>query len=74
MESNKCPEYAAMEDKVTEALQKLVELIDAQLAAFRAKEHGTFMRLDKELETAVGHKERNIGALRQHAKDHGCRP
>jgi hypothetical protein len=74
MESNKCPEYAALEDQVTEALQKLVDLIGAQLAAFRAREHGTFMRLDKELETAVGHKERVIGALRQHAKDHGCRP
>ena len=74
MESNKCPEYAALEDNVTEALQKLVELIDAQLAAFRAREHGTFMRLDKELEMAVGQKERVIGALRQHAKDHGCRP
>ena len=67
MDSNKCPEYASLEDQVTEALQKLVDLIGAQLAAFRAREHATFMRLDKELELAVGHKERVIGALRQHA-------
>ena len=30
------------------------------------------MRLDKELETAVGYKDRCIGVLREHEKEHGC--
>ena len=30
------------------------------------------MRLDKQLELTVGLKERSIGALRQHEKEHGC--
>ena len=30
------------------------------------------MRLDKELENAVGLKERCVGALRQHEADHNC--
>jgi len=32
------------------------------------------MRLDKELELTVGLKERTIGALRQHTKEHRCQP
>ena len=31
-----------------------------------------FCPLDKELETTVGRKERIVGALRQHVKDHKC--
>ena len=32
------------------------------------------MRLDKELELTVGLKERTIGALSQHTKEHRCQP
>ena len=34
--------------------------------------HAGCLRLDKELETSVGRKERIVGALRQHVKDHKC--
>ena len=32
------------------------------------------MRLDKELESTVGSKERTIVALRQHTKEYRCQP
>jgi hypothetical protein len=42
-----------------------------QLAAFRRRDDSTFMRLDKELELTIGLKERTIGALREHRREHG---
>jgi hypothetical protein len=37
-------------------------------------DNSEFVRLDKKMKLTVGRKERIIGALGQHAKDHGCRP
>jgi hypothetical protein len=70
----KCPEYTRLESEVTAVLQKLSELTKQQLDLFRNGDQGAFMRLDKELENTVGHKERAVGALRQHAKEHACHP
>ena len=70
----KCPEYANLESEVTDSLEHLVKLTQKQLETFQAHDQALFMRLDKELENAVGAKERKIGALRQHVKDHKCFP
>ncbi len=70
----KCMEYARLEKEVTDILQKLKELATHQLEAFHANRHGSFMKLDKELENVLGEKERRVGALRQHAAEHGCWP
>ena len=67
-----CDEYPRLQRKVQEALEILTRLTEAQLSAFQRNDHSTFMRLDKELEQAVGAKERSIGALRQHVKEHRC--
>ena len=42
------------------------------LDAFRANDRNSFTRLDKDLETSVGRKERIVGAIRQHVKEHQC--
>ena len=68
-----CPQRCELQLQANTALQKLVDLTRAQLEAFKAHQHDEFMRLDKQLELSVGQKERLIGALRQHIKDHGCR-
>jgi hypothetical protein len=70
----KCTEYARLESEVESTLGKLVNLTASQLTAFRSADQNLFMHLDKELELAVGIKERAIGALRQHTKDHKCWP
>jgi hypothetical protein len=56
---------------VDEVLNKLVTLTGNQLTAFRERDSSAFMHLDKELELTVGHKERSIGALREHRREHG---
>ena len=66
----KCPEYEKLEADVSSSLEFLSDLTKRQLEAFQAGKQTLFVRLDKELENAVGAKERKIGALRQHAKDH----
>jgi hypothetical protein len=70
----RCLEYERLEDEVDKSLKKLGELTTLQLEIFRSKNYDSFMRLDKDLELAVGEKERTIGALRQHAKEHKCQP
>jgi hypothetical protein len=71
-QTTRCPELTHLESEAGAVLQKLVKLTKAQLEAFQAHDHTEFMRLDKELELVVGHKERTIGAQRQHVKEHKC--
>jgi hypothetical protein len=63
-----------LESEVSSVLQKLTEITSAQLAAFQENDPGKVMRLDKELELTIGEKERCLGALRQHVKEHRCQP
>ena len=67
-ECSRCVELSGVVDEV---LDKLVTLTKEQLTAFREQDHIRFMRLDKELELTVGQKERSIGALREHRREHG---
>ncbi len=53
-------------------LTRLIELTTAQLEASREGRRGDVLRLDKELENTVGDKERALGALDEHRKEHGC--
>jgi hypothetical protein len=70
--AEQCQEYANLQHELQLVLQTLSDLTKAMLDAFRANDRGAFSRLDKELETSVGRKERIVGALRQHVKDHKC--
>ncbi len=70
--ANQCPEYRNLQHELQLILQSLSDLTQAMLDAFRADDRSAFARLDKELETSVGRKERVVGALRQHIKDHKC--
>jgi|GraSoiStandDraft_16_1057320.scaffolds.fasta_scaffold35794_5 hypothetical protein len=74
MQTEKCPEYIRLQAEVETVLEKLTQLTSVQLNAFRSRDQAEFMRLDKELETTVGLKERTIGALKQHSKEHRCQP
>jgi cell division septum initiation protein DivIVA len=65
-----CNECERLRGEVQDALARLTHLTTAQLNAFRANDNATFMRLDKELENAMGSKERVIGAMRQHEREH----
>jgi hypothetical protein len=55
-----------------QVLKRIAELTNQQLALFQAPGRQISMKLDRDLEEAVGEKERLFGALRQHRSDHGC--
>ncbi len=60
-----------MQEEVDAILRKISKLTSEQVTTF-GTDMGRFMKLDKELELAIGEKERLVGAARQHAKDHKC--
>ena len=67
-----CPEYARLHTEIENILGNLAQVSTLLLELFRSKDLSGVHRLDKELELTVGEKERCIGALRQHIKEHGC--
>jgi hypothetical protein len=68
-----CPENDRLTSEVDRILKDLAEKTTVLLELFRSKKPDSFARLDKELELLVGEKERAVGALRQHAKEHHCK-
>ncbi len=69
---NRCPEYEHLVSELDEILKQLVDKAILQLEVFRSRKPGEFMRIDKELELLLGEKERRVGALQQHAREHAC--
>jgi hypothetical protein len=67
-----CPEYDRLHAEVESVLGNLAQVTTLLLELFRSKDLAGVHRLDKELELTVGEKERTIGALRQHVKEHKC--
>lgn len=74
MPDETCPVFARLQAEAHAILEQLRQLTSRQLAVFDANILSEFGKLDRELELTVGRKERAIGALRQHAAEHGCRP
>jgi len=68
----RCAEYARLAAAVNAVLTELTRLTTDQRAAFEKGNDAEFHRLDYELEQTMGQKERSIGALRQHIKEHKC--
>lgn len=67
-----CPEYDRLHAEVEDILGNLAQINTTLLELFRSKNISGVHRLDKELELTVGEKERTLGALRQHIKEHRC--
>jgi hypothetical protein len=66
-----CERCAELFSNVAGVLDDLTSLTRAQSEAFKAGDMQRFTQLDKELENTVGRKERCIGALREHRREHG---
>ena len=72
MSDRVCAEHEKLTKQAHDHLKKLHELVEQQLGAFDSGENERFLKIDKEVELALGEKERRIGALRQHDEEHGC--
>jgi putative methionine-R-sulfoxide reductase with GAF domain len=68
----KCPAYERLHSEAENVLGNLAQVTTLLLELFRSSDWNGVHRLDKELELTVGEKERCIGALRQHLKEHNC--
>jgi hypothetical protein len=66
-----CEERSRLSADVRKVLQKVVHLTQEEMRTFE-RDLPKFHEVDRELEHAIGEKERLIGALRQHENDHGC--
>ena len=71
---NNCADCGRLRRNVDEALEKLIVLMGAQRDAFLENNHAEFMRLDKEVENGIGHKERCVGALQEHNEHEHAAP
>lgn len=69
---SKCPEYERLHTELENILGNLAQTTTLLLELFRAKDLDGVHNLDKQLELTIGEKERSIGALRQHIKEHNC--
>ena len=67
-----CPEREKLKADASKALQDIIEFTNRLLKSVNNEQLASFIALDKDLENAVGAKERAFGALAQHRKDHGC--
>ena len=69
-----CPEFERLRAEVENVLGNLAQVSTLLVELFRSKDFNAVYGFDTELELTVGQKERCIGALRQHIKDHNCAP
>lgn len=67
-----CLERDKLKAEAARSLKDIIEFTDKLLKAMNANEPASLTPLDKDLENAVGAKERAFGALAQHQKEHGC--
>ena len=66
-----CAERLRLIEKAQGHLERIAELSYSTARAL-TMDADEVARLDREAEEEVGRKERTLGALRQHRKDHGC--
>lgn len=69
----RCEKHEELLNQAEEVLRRIHELTERQKVV--VTETGVserFLRVDRELELAMGEKERAIGALREHDQEHDC--
>jgi hypothetical protein len=67
-----CPERDGLVRDVSLALNNIVTITRQHIQVLYGDDEAALMRLDRELENALDEKERLLGALQEHRKQHGC--
>jgi hypothetical protein len=67
-----CAEQQRLISEVQRHLHRISELSRATADAVESRNENLTRELDRAVEEEIGNKERALGALRQHRKDHGC--
>ena len=67
-----CTQQQELINQVQEHLMRISELTRATAEALRNGNENFAAELDKQVDIEFGKKERAMGALQQHRKEHGC--
>jgi hypothetical protein len=67
-----CIRQQELMDEVQSRLEKIAELAHAEVEALRNHNHNLWKAIDTQIELQIGEKERCIGALNEHRREHGC--
>ena len=67
-----CAEEQKLVADVQILLAQIIDINKATIEAVSNHDHARIHQLDKDLEQAVGAKERAMGAWQQHRREHGC--
>ena len=67
-----CPRQQELIEDVQRHLMRISELTRSIAEALANGNEGFAAELDKEVDLELGRKERAMGALHQHRKEHGC--
>ena len=68
----RCGKHEELLKQAQEILERIRELTAKQVPCIERGVRERFLRMDRELELAMGEKERAVGALREHDEEHGC--
>jgi hypothetical protein len=58
--------------KVQQHLLRLAELSRQEVDLIKNQHSNTWLLVDKQIEAELGEKERSLGALKEHIREHGC--
>jgi hypothetical protein len=67
-----CPRQQELIEKVQRHLLNISELARRIAEALANRNENTAAELDKQVDLELGLKERGMGALQEHRKEHGC--
>jgi hypothetical protein len=67
-----CPRQQELIEKVQRHLLNISELARRIAGAIANRNENTAAELDKQVDLELGLKERAMGALQEHRKEHGC--
>jgi|SRR6185437_16903119 len=67
-----CLRQQELMEEVRRRLARLAELAHAEAEALKSRHHNLWKEIDQQIELTIGEKERCIGALNEHRKEHGC--
>jgi len=70
MSHEECSDCAHLKEEISNILENISKATAEQVDAVRSGDQEKLMRLDKEVETMMGEKERNMGALLHHQRGH----
>jgi hypothetical protein len=72
MEEQICSRRQELIEEVQGHLIRLAELAREEAAVMGGQDQTRWLEVDKRIENTLGEKERAMGALNEHRKEHGC--